>query len=125
MARVIDGDTIELSGGDKLRLLSVDTPEKTEQYYSEAKAFLERVALHEKARIEYASTRRDKYGRLLGYLYIDTLFGFIKSKQISKCDEEGTCLQVTNLKEFEKIKIKNPTEILISKINNKIEILEK
>ena len=39
VARVIDGDTIELSGGDKLRLLSVDTPEKTEKYYSEAKAF--------------------------------------------------------------------------------------
>ena len=26
--RVIDGDTVELAGGDRLRLLGIDTPEK-------------------------------------------------------------------------------------------------
>lgn len=71
---VIDGDTIELAGGDKLRLLSIDTPERGEPFYDEACGFLAELALGKTARIEYANVRRDRYGRLLGYLYIDTVF---------------------------------------------------
>ena len=72
--RVIDGDTVELTGGDRLRLLAVDTPEKDEPYYGEARQFLEKLTLGKTARIEFGPRRRDRYGRLLGYLYIDTLF---------------------------------------------------
>ena len=71
---VIDGDTMELAGGDKLRLLSIDTPEEGELFYHEAREFLTGIALGKVARIEYAHLRRDRYGRLLGYLYIDTIF---------------------------------------------------
>jgi micrococcal nuclease len=75
VARVIDGDTVELLGGDKLRLLSIDTPEKGEALHDEATDFLAKLALGKKSRIEYSKTRRDRYGRLLGFLYIDdTLF---------------------------------------------------
>lgn len=73
VVKVIDGDTVVLKGGDKLRLLSIDTPEKDEPFYDKAKLFVTRVALNQIAEIKYADTRRDKYGRLLGYLYIDTL----------------------------------------------------
>lgn len=73
--RAIDGDTVELLGGDKLRLLAIDTPEKGETYYDEATQYLATLAVGKPARIEYANSRRDRYGRLLGYLYIDdTLF---------------------------------------------------
>lgn len=72
--RVIDGDTIELQGGDRLRLLAIDTPEKNEPFYQKAKDFVSRVALGKTARIVYSNRRRDHYGRLLGYLYVDTLF---------------------------------------------------
>ena len=72
---VLDGDTMELKGGDRLRLLALDTPEKGEPYYNEATALLGRLALQKQGRIEYSQRRRDKYGRLLGYLYVDdTLF---------------------------------------------------
>ena len=74
IVRVIDGDTVVLQGGDKLRLLSIDTPEHDEPFYAQAKAFLTDIALNKQARIEYSSYRRDKYGRLLGYLYIDSIF---------------------------------------------------
>jgi micrococcal nuclease len=74
VTRVLDGDTMELQGGDRLRLLAIDTPEKDEPLYDEATAFLERRALGRTAKIEYANQRRDRYGRLLGYLSIDTLF---------------------------------------------------
>jgi len=71
VARVIDGDTVELTGGDRLRLLAIDTPEKGQYLHDEAAGLLSRLALGKKARIEFAKTRRDRYGRLLGFLYID------------------------------------------------------
>lgn len=75
IVRVIDGDTVELAGGDRLRLLGIDTPEKGESYYQEATDLLRRLALHKSARIEYAGVRRDRYGRLLGFLYVeDSIF---------------------------------------------------
>ncbi len=74
VTRIIDGDSVELQGGDRLRLLAVDTPEKGEPLYEEARQFLADLALGKTARIEFANKRRDKYGRLLGYLYIDSLF---------------------------------------------------
>ena len=72
--RVFDGDTMELQGGDRLRLLAIDTPEKSEPLCDEATEFLTRKALGQVAEVRYANQRRDRYGRLLGYLYIDTLF---------------------------------------------------
>lgn len=73
--KVIDGDTVELTGGDKLRLLSIDTPENGERFHDEAKELLFRLTRNKAAKVEYADTRRDRYGRLLGYLYVDdTLF---------------------------------------------------
>jgi len=72
--KVEDGDTVELMGGDELRLLSVDTPEKGELYFDEACQFLAELTLGKTARIEFAGRRRDKYGRLLAYMYIDTIF---------------------------------------------------
>ena len=74
VVRVIDGDTIESKGGDKLRLLSIDTPEKGEPYYAEATSFVADLVLGKVARIEYSGARRDRYGRLLGYVYVDSVF---------------------------------------------------
>lgn len=71
VARVFDGDTFELAGGDRVRLLGVDTPEQGEPLHDEARLFLERLVLGKAIRITYAGSRRDKYGRLLGYVYAD------------------------------------------------------
>ncbi len=74
VARIIDGDTVELEGGDRLRLLAIDTPESGEPLHDEASAMLARLALGKTAMVEFAGRRRDGYGRLLGYLLIDTLY---------------------------------------------------
>jgi len=74
VSRVVDGDTVELKGGDVLRLLAIDTPEKDQPYYEEARQFLIEKTLGKKAEIVYGERRRDRYGRLLGFLYIDTVF---------------------------------------------------
>jgi len=34
--RIIDGDTIELQNGERVRLLGINTPEKGQPYYEEA-----------------------------------------------------------------------------------------
>ena len=74
VTKVIDGDTVELMGGDKVRLLSIDTPEKGELYYQEATDLLKQYTLGKLVDLSYADKRRDKYGRLLAYLYVDSVF---------------------------------------------------
>lgn len=74
VVRVIDGDTIELQGGDKVRLLAIDTPEKGQRYHQEATELLSSLVLGKVVRIEYGGERRDRYGRLLGFVYDDSLF---------------------------------------------------
>lgn len=70
---VYDGDTFKLKGGDKLRLLAIDTPEKGDLFFQQAKARLEQLVLGNIVEIEYGVRRRDKYGRLLGFVRLDSL----------------------------------------------------
>jgi len=74
VARVIDGDTVELTGGDRLRLLAIDTPEKGEPLYDSARSVLTRLVADQPLEIAYSERRRDRYGRILGYAWRDTLF---------------------------------------------------
>jgi micrococcal nuclease len=75
--RVIDGDTVELSTGEKVRMIGVDTPEtkdprKPVQYFGkEATAFTRQLVEGKRVRLEYDQQRRDKYGRTLTYVYLD------------------------------------------------------
>lgn len=68
----MDGDTLWLEGGDKVRLAGIDAPElghpeegRAEQYFAaEAAALLESLVAGRELRVE--SLGRDDYGRLLG-----------------------------------------------------------
>ncbi len=70
---VIDGDTVELPGGDQLRLLGVDCPERDDPFYDSATALTAALVQGKTVRVTFSSRRRDAYGRLLGYLHVDTL----------------------------------------------------
>lgn len=65
--RVIDGDTI-IVNGDSVRLLGINTPEKGEKYYEEAKEFLEDLVLNKEVRLE--GIEDDKYFRKLRYVFL-------------------------------------------------------
>jgi micrococcal nuclease len=78
VTRVVDGDTVEvLYNGkkEKVRLIGVDTPEtvhptKPVEYYGkEASAYTKQLLTGQSVDLEYDQTTRDKYGRLLAYLY--------------------------------------------------------
>jgi micrococcal nuclease len=74
--RVIDGDTLELEGGERVRLIGVNTPESVdprrpvEPYGKEAAAFTRRLAERQQVRLEFDHERRDEYGRTLAYVYL-------------------------------------------------------
>jgi endonuclease YncB( thermonuclease family) len=68
--RIIDGDTIE-SNSTSIRLLGINTPERGELYYEEAKEFLEQEILNKTVNLKYGKERYDKYQRVLAYIFFD------------------------------------------------------
>ena len=66
---VVDGDTIEVSGGARIRFIGIDTPERGQCGYAEAKQHMKRLVLNKRVRlIPGARTNTDRYGRLLRYV---------------------------------------------------------
>lgn len=85
VSRVIDGDTVELAFGQRLRYIGVDTPETHrregdrwvtvhEAYGEEAEAFNRRLVEGKHVRLEYDVQPHDKYHRLLAYVYVGDTF---------------------------------------------------
>lgn len=70
--RVIDGDTIE-ANKTIIRLLGINTPEKGEPFYEEAKLFLESRILNKTVQLEFIGERYDKYNRTLAYIFLDNV----------------------------------------------------
>ena len=74
VSRVIDGDTIELGDGQRVRLVQIDTPEVYngyECYGREASAIAKRLlptGTQVRLSLELASDPVDRYGRLLRYV---------------------------------------------------------
>ncbi|MDO5561250.1 MAG: thermonuclease family protein [bacterium] len=71
--RVIDGDTIELEDGRKLRYIGIDSPEinDAECYAQEAKNKNSDLVLGKTVTLEKDVSETDRYGRLLRYVYLD------------------------------------------------------
>lgn len=72
--RVVDGDTIHLSNGEKVRFIGVDTPEvkhptkKAEAHGKAASAFTRKLVEGRRVRLLRVPDK-DKYGRTLAYVY--------------------------------------------------------
>jgi len=72
--RVIDGDTVELDSGERVRYLLVDTPESTTQvecFGAEAAAFNRALVEGREVRLTYDAECADHYGRLLAYVEVE------------------------------------------------------
>ncbi len=68
---VIDGDTIVLEGGTTIRYVGIDTPERGEPYYEEAKE-MNKALLKDKVVIFLPCFEdpTDKYGRSLAWVFV-------------------------------------------------------
>ena len=75
VSKVVDGDTITMSNGEKVRLIQIDTPElaSKECYGIQAKSELSKL-LNQASEVSLTSDPNldevDKYGRLLRYVFI-------------------------------------------------------
>ena len=66
---VIDGDTIVLRDGRKVRYLGINAPEHGQPYAREATNFNRRLVGGLPVRLEFDQVREDRHGRLLAYVY--------------------------------------------------------
>jgi len=71
VTRVVDGDTVDVSGGLRIRLVLVDAPELSEIGGPEAKTYLESLCLNASALIDEDDLQvgDDPYGRVLAVVY--------------------------------------------------------
>jgi len=80
VTRVIDGDTIEIEGGQKIRYIGIDTPETVDPrkpvqcFGTEANNRNKQLVEGKRVRLEKDVSEVDKYGRLLRYVYVDDIF---------------------------------------------------
>jgi micrococcal nuclease len=76
VARVVDGDTLVLAGGERVRLIGVDTPETkhpdlpVDPLGLEATAFVQSLIGEQRVRLEFDRERLDRYERLLAYVWL-------------------------------------------------------
>lgn len=70
VSRVIDGDTVIINS-ENVRLLGIDTDEKGEKCYQEAKNRLEELVLGKEVRMERDIEDKDQYNRKLRYLFVE------------------------------------------------------
>ncbi len=76
VTRVIDGDTIELNNGERVRYIGANAPElsKSQCWAQEAKQYNEQLVLNKHVRLEQDGEDKDAFGRLLRYVWVgDTL----------------------------------------------------
>ena len=90
ISRVVDGDTLKLSDGRRVRLIGVDTPEvyPSEKLSRDARRthtdiatiqamgrkasdFTKELCSNKKVRLEFDVERYDRYGRTLAYVYLE------------------------------------------------------
>jgi|SRR3989344_4990343 len=77
VTRVIDGDTIEIEGGEMVRYIGIDTPETVDPrkpvqcFGIEASAKNKELVEGKMVRLEKDITDKDKYNRLLRYVWVD------------------------------------------------------
>jgi len=84
VTRVVDGDTAEMdleSGGEEgVRFIGVDTPESVapgqpvECFGKKASGFTARMIEGERVALRFGAERRDRYDRLLAYVYLGDRF---------------------------------------------------
>lgn len=81
VVKVIDGDTIRVAGLGRVRYTGIDTPEikhpgwrKAEAYGYEAMEANRKLVEGKKVKLELDTAKRDRYGRVLAYVYSGSVF---------------------------------------------------
>jgi len=79
--RVIDGDTLELANGKEVRLIGINATESSADTAAskETTEFVKKLVEGKEVLLEFDAQRKDKYGRLLAYVWYEIVsFSHIK-----------------------------------------------
>lgn len=68
--RAVDGDTLLLENGERVRLIGIDSREKGEKCFLEAKKRLQELTFGKKVVLARDVSNRDKYGRLVRFVFV-------------------------------------------------------
>jgi micrococcal nuclease len=73
VVRVIDGDTVVIAGGQRVRYIGIDTPEvdPEEAFGGEAADVNRELVQGKVVNLEKDTSETDRYGRLLRYVWVD------------------------------------------------------
>ncbi len=74
VARVIDGDTILLEGGRKVRYAGINAPEQGDPGFRESMQANNLIVGGKDVRLEFGRKRTEKHDRLLAYVYVGRTF---------------------------------------------------
>ncbi|MFC2122096.1 thermonuclease family protein [Bacteroidota bacterium] len=74
VSEVIDGDTVILANGQRVRYLGIDTPESGDFYFEEATSKNLELVMNKVVQLQEGNRNADEYGRLLRYVYVDGVF---------------------------------------------------
>jgi len=74
VSAIIDGDTIVIESGESVRLIGIDSPERGDPYYFEARDKLSSLVNNETVLLERDKENKDEYGRLLRYVWFYNVF---------------------------------------------------
>lgn len=76
--RVVDGDTFVTEGGDRVRMILINTPEsvhpdqsKNTEFGEIASEYVKKLLQGKKVYLEKDVSEEDRYGRLLRYVYLE------------------------------------------------------
>jgi micrococcal nuclease len=76
VVKIIDGDTIEIEDGSKIRYIGIDTPEKSfrtvpDCYAQESTQYNRDLVMGKHVSLEKDISETDRFGRLLRYVWVD------------------------------------------------------
>src|SRR3989338_9559907 len=70
VSSVLDGDTLKIKDGQRVRLIGIDAPESGNCYYDASTRALKDLVENKTVRMEKDITDKDMYGRLLRYVIL-------------------------------------------------------
>jgi micrococcal nuclease len=71
--KILDGDTIVLNNGEIIRYIGIDAPERGDSFFLKSTEANRQLLHGGKISLEYDIEKKDRYGRVLAYVWLDTL----------------------------------------------------
>lgn len=104
---VLDGDTIIITGGQSVRYLGIDTPERGKEgrpdefMAREAYEYNRRLVLKKEVRLAYGQEKQDKFNRKLAYVFLDN--GLFVNAELVRKGLAYVLYHGPNLERFEEL----------------------